>query len=488
MMEQIKSENILKTILKKKHITGIEISSKKIRKGDIFICIKGTEDDGHNYINEAIKNGAKVIIGEKKIKIKNKDIIYIKVENTKKVYLDLITDLYKEYINKVEIIGITGTKGKTTVSYIIDALLKEQYKKLNTVLGTVKYIIGKKEYPADTTTPSLLEINRFIKESAKRGIKNIIMEISSHALAQGRVANLKLSRAVITNITRDHLDYHKTFSAYFAAKVKILDLIKKEGKVIINIDDKHLDKILSKMKEKRLKYITYSAKKKADLKLLNYTTDLNGSKFFLQIDGKKVFLDTPLIGLHNIYNIMAAIGTVYDKLDLKNIKKTIKKLKTVKGRLEKIYDKNFFVFIDYAHTPDSMEKVLETLHRFKKGKIVSVFGAGGNRDKGKRPLMGAVAEKYSDIIIITSDNPRFENPAMIIKDILNGIKNKKKVIVKENRKKALSLAVSIAQKDDIIIVMGKGHETYQIIGNRKIKFNDAQTILYEIEKRYKNES
>ncbi len=488
MMEQKKYKNILKALLAKKQITGIEISSKKIKKGNIFICIKGTRDDGHNYIEEAIKNGAKVVIGEKEIKIKNKNIIYIKVKNTRKVYIDLISDSYKEYIDRAEITGITGTKGKTTVSYIIDALLKERYKKLNTVLGTVKYIIGKKEYPADTTTPSLLEINRFIKESVKKGIKNIIMEISSHALDQGRVANLKLSRAVITNITRDHLDYHKTFTAYFAAKMKILNLVKKDGKVILNLDDKHSDKILNRIKEKKLKYITYSAEKNADLKLLNYKTDLNGSKFLLKINGKKIFLDSPLIGLHNIYNMMAAIGAVYDKLNLKNIKNAIKKFKTVKGRLEKIYDKNFFVFIDYAHTPDSMEKVLETLYGLKKGRIISVFGAGGNRDKGKRPLMGAVAEKYSDIIIITSDNPRFEKTEIIIKDILNGIKNKKNVIVKQDRKEALAFAVSIARKGDIVIVMGKGHETYQIIGNRKIKFNDAKVILSEIGKRHKNES
>ncbi len=487
-MAYFKLDNNLKTLLKNKDINKIKISSKEIKKGDIFLCVKGTVDDGHNYINEAIKRGVRVIIGEKNIKIKNKKVNYIKVKDTKKTLLNLINFFYRKYINKAEIIGITGTKGKTTVSYVIDALLREQNKKLNTIIGTVKYVIGKKEYPAATTTPSLLEINRLISESIKNKIYTIIMEISSHALAQGRVANLKLLRAVITNITRDHLDYHKTFNAYFAAKMKILNILKKDGRVILNLDDKHADKILKIIKAKKLKYTTYSMKNKADIKLLSYKTDINGSKFILKIKTKKIFLDTPLIGLHNIYNIMAAIGAVYDKLTVKSIKRAIKNFKTVRGRLEKIYDKKFFVFIDYAHTPDSMEKVLETLYKLKKGRIISVFGAGGNRDKGKRPLMGAVASKYSDVVIITSDNPRFEKPQAIINDILKGIKNKENVIVKSDRKQALKIAILMAKKDDIVVIMGKGHETYQIIGDKKIKFNDAEVVLNEIRKLKKDES
>lgn len=473
---------MIKELLNNKEISGIEISSKRVKKGNIFICIKGISNDGHKFIGEAIKNGAKIIIGEKNIKIKNKEVTYIKVKDSKKALFEFLNLLYGKELEKAEIIGITGTKGKTTVSYIIDALLKEQNKRLNTVLGTIKYIIGKKEYSANTTTPSLLEINRYISESVKNGIRNIIMEISSHALDQGRVANLKLSRAIITNITRDHLDYHKTFSAYFAAKLKILDLVRKDGYVVLNLDDRHSDKILERIKNKKLKYITYSAEKKADIKLLNYKTDLSGSKFLLKIKTKKVFLDTPLIGLHNIYNIMAAIGAVCDKVNIKNIKRVIKKFKTVKGRLEKIYDKDFFVFIDYAHTPDSMEKVLETLYKIKRGRIISVFGAGGNRDKGKRPLMGFVAEKYSDTIIITSDNPRFEKPEAIIRDILKGIKNKENVVVEPDRKKALLRSIKMAKKNDIVLIMGKGHENYQIIGDKKIKFNDAEIVLSEIRK------
>lgn len=307
--------------------------------------------------------------------------------------------------------------------------------------------------------------------------------MSSHALHQGRVNNLKIDKAVITNIKRDHLDYHKTFNGYFSAKMKILDLIKKDGLVILNIDDEHSHRIIKQIKNRRLNYITYSINEKADINLLSYKSDIYGSKGELNIFNKKIIFDTPLIGLHNIYNIMAAIGAVIDRVNIKTIKKVLKNFSTVKGRLEKIYDKDFFVFVDYAHTPDSMEKVLDTLNKIKTGKIITVFGAGGNRDKGKRPLMGKVAEKLSDVVIITSDNPRFENPDNIIRDILKGIKREKNIFVEPDRKKAIKFAIRIAEKKDIVVLFGKGHEKYQIIKDKKIKFSDEKIALSEIKKR-----
>lgn len=491
MMEKMKILDLFKETgikfdylkLKDKIITGIEDASDKVEKNNLFVCIKGSSNDGHNYINEAIKNGAEIIVGEKKLKLKK--AIYIRVKNSRQALLKLVEKFYNYIIKKVKIIGITGTKGKTTVSYLIDSLLKEQFKKPNSIIGTIKYIIGNKQYNADTTTPSLVRINKLIAESVNKKIKDIIIEMSSHALHQGRVNNLKIDKAVITNITRDHLDYHKTFNAYFSAKMKILDLIKKDGFVILNIDDKHSDKILKQIKNRRLNYITYSINEKADINLLSYKSDIYGSKGKLKIFNKKIIFDTPLIGLHNIYNIMAAIGAVIDKVNIKTIKKVLKNFSTVKGRLEKIYDKDFFVFVDYAHTPDSMEKVLDTLNKIKTGKIITVFGAGGNRDKGKRPLMGKVAEKLSDVVIITSDNPRFENPDNIIRDILKGIKREKNIFVEPDRKKAIKFAIKIAEKKDIVLLLGKGHEKYQIIKDKKIKFSDEKIALSEIKKREK---
>lgn len=466
---------------KNKIITGIEDASDKVEKNNLFVCIKGNSNDGHNYVNEAIKNGAEIIVGEKKLKLKK--AIYIRVKNSKQTLLKLVEKFYNDIIKKAKIIGITGTKGKTTVSYLIDSLLKEQFKKPNSIIGTIKYIIGNKQYNADTTTPSLVRINKLIAESVNKNINDIIIEMSSHALHQGRVNNLKIDKAVITNIKRDHLDYHKTFNGYFSAKMKILDLIKKDGLVILNIDDEHSHRIIKQIKNRRLNYITYSINEKADINLLSYKSDIYGSKGELNIFNKKIIFDTPLIGLHNIYNIMAAIGAVIDRVNIKTIKKVLKNFSTVKGRLEKIYDKDFFVFVDYAHTPDSMEKVLDTLNKIKTGKIITVFGAGGNRDKGKRPLMGKVAEKLSDVVIITSDNPRFENPDNIIRDILKGIKREKNIFVEPDRKKAIKFAIRIAEKKDIVVLFGKGHEKYQIIKDKKIKFSDEKIALSEIKKR-----
>jgi len=491
MMEEIKIFDLFKEAgikfdylkLKDKIITGIEDDSGKVEKNNLFVCIKGSNYDGHNYINEAIKNGANIIVGEKKLKLKN--AIYIRVKDSRQVLLKLVENFYNDIIKKVKIIGITGTKGKTTVSYLIDSLLKEQFKKPNSIIGTIKYIIGKKQYNADNTTPSIVRINKLIAESESKNIKNIIIEMSSHALHQGRVNNLRIDKAVITNITRDHLDYHKTFNAYFSAKMKILDLIKKDGFVILNIDDKHSDKILEKIKNKKLNYITYSINKKADISLLSYKSDIYGTKGQLKIFDKKIIFDTPLIGLHNIYNIMAAIGAVIDEVNIKTIKKVLKNFSTVKGRLEKIYDKEFFVFVDYAHTPDSMEKVLDTLNKIKIGKIITVFGSGGNRDKGKRPLMGKVSDKLSDVVIVTSDNPRFENPDDIINDILKGIKRKSNLYVEPDRKKAIKFAIQIAEKKDIVVLLGKGHEKYQIIKDKKFSFSDEKIALAEIKKREK---
>jgi UDP-N-acetylmuramoyl-L-alanyl-D-glutamate--2,6-diaminopimelate ligase len=342
----------------------------------------------------------------------------------------------------------------------------------------VAYKIGKKIYESKNTTPSNLVLHKLIAEAAEKGIRDVVMEISSHALDQERAKNIGLDTAVVTNVTRDHFDYHKTFENYLKAKLKIVNALKPGGTLVVNLDDKNAGVFIKRAGKRKV--ITCSISKKADIRALKYYFDVKGMDLQLDVMGSALKLETNLVGEHNAHNIMTAIGAACKTVSLKNIKKAMEGFRGVKGRMQAVYNREFTVIVDFAHTAGSLEETLKALNKVKKARVITVFGAGGNRDKGKRPMMGEVAERLSDVVIVTSDNPRFEKPVEIIKDVLAGFKGRVKTYVEEKRQKAVRLAIKIARRGDIVLLAGKGHETYQDIGGVKYPYDDEHEALRAI--------
>jgi UDP-N-acetylmuramyl-tripeptide synthetase len=458
-------------------ITGVEDFSAKVRKGSLFICVKGFVHDGHDYLDEAVKKGASAIIIGRDTVVRDKNITVIRVADTKQALYKISDEFYKWTKGMIKLIGITGTNGKTTVLYMIDSILTQETGKPNAIVGTIEYRIGKDVYPSGNTTPSNITLHRLIAEAVKKKIKYFIFEVSSHALDQGRVNGIELDAAAVTNVTRDHFDYHKSFDNYLESKLKIIDYVKKGGVLVVNADDVNSGKFTEAAAAKGIKTVLCSFDRDADIKVKSFSSGLNGTKTVIDIKGKKLGLESRMPGRHNIYNMMFAAAATLRETSAGAIKKGIQKLTRVNGRSEVIYNKNFAVIIDYAHTPDALKKVLSSIAEFRKKRIITVFGAPGNRDKGKRPMMGAVAEKMSDLIVVTSDNTENEQADDIIKDIVAGIKNMKNVTVEPDRKKAIAFAVGSAKKGDIVLIAGKGHETYQDINGKKVPFEDKQVAL-----------
>ncbi|MCX8093388.1 MAG: UDP-N-acetylmuramoyl-L-alanyl-D-glutamate--2,6-diaminopimelate ligase [Candidatus Goldbacteria bacterium] len=460
-------------------IKGISDSSQEIKQGYLFACIKGISTDGHDFVNDAIKRGASVILSLKNMKVPE-NVTLIIVKDTKECFYKIIDYFYSESKKDIRIFGITGTKGKTTVSYMIADIIKKTLKKQVTVIGTIAYKVGNKIYSSKNTTPSNLIIHRLLYDSYKKGIKNVVMEISSHALDQDRIKNIHLDVAVVTNVTRDHFDYHGNFKNYLNAKLKIINYLKPRGLLIVNLDDKNYKYFIKKAKEKKAKIITYSVKKEADIKIIKSEINIKRMVAQVKIKDEIYEIQSKLIGEHNLHNIMASIGAMMNFTNTNKIINVMNEFKGVKGRMEVIYNKNFTVIVDYAHNADSLKETLITLNKIKIGRLIVMFGAGGNRDKGKRPVMGSIAERFADIVIVTSDNPRFEEPKSIINDILSGMKGNIKTYVVEDRKKAIYKAISLADKNDIVLLAGKGHEIYQEIKGKKYPFEDGKIALKAI--------
>jgi len=460
-------------------IKGIAISSKEVKDGYIFFAIKGEKTDGNLYIDEAIKNGAKVVISENEIK--NKKIIHLKTSDILKTLSTVSKNFYSNPSSKMKVIGVTGTKGKTTVTTIIYNILNNL--SINTgLIGTINYRTHNKIISdAQNTTPLPHMLHRLLSLMYENKDKCVVLEVSSHALKLKRVDDLEFDTAGFTNLYSDHMDFHKTRDDYINSKAKFFEILesspKKEKTAVLNLDDEFYKVVIPKIK--KAKIVTYSLKNNADIMAHNIELNPNYSIFELSIYGKRSKVKTHLIGLHNVYNILAAIACISNIVeDHQKIVSIIEKIKTIPGRLEKIESKKgFYVFVDYAHTHDSLKEVLITLKSIPHKKIITVFGCGGDRDKTKRPLMGKVAEDYSNHVILTNDNPRTEDPLNIISDIEKGFTNKNKYIIEPDREKAIKKAIEMADEGDIILVAGKGHEDYQIIGNQKIHFSDKEVIL-----------
>ena len=455
-------------------INNIEFDSRKIEFNDVFVAIKGVLSDGHNYIEKASDLGALVIICEKiPDKIIN-GITYVEVDNSNLALSVLAANYYGNPSDDIQLIGITGTNGKTTVATLLYKLFKKAGFKVG-LLSTVKILIDNKEYKATHTTPDSLTINRYLKEMVDEGIEFCFMEVSSHGIDQMRTRNLNFKGGVFTNLSHDHLDYHKDFAAYRDVKKMFFDQLPKNAFALTNSDDKNGKYMLQNTKAKKY---TYALKSIADYKSQVLENQFNG--LLLKINGQELWVK--LIGNFNAYNLLA-IYAVADLLGLENLEilQLMSELESVDGRFQYVVSKNnITAIVDYAHTPDALKNILETINaiRSKNEDLITIVGCGGDRDVAKRPKMGNIAASLSSKVIFTSDNPRSENPATIIESMEKGVsgENFNKTLSISDRKQAIKTACQLAKNGDIILIAGKGHETYQEIKGKRIDFDDYKII------------
>ena len=456
-------------------IKDVNIDSRKIKDGHLFIAMKGTQVDGHKFINKAIELGAVAILLEDMPEVLNEKVTYVQVASTEEEAGKVATMFYGEPSRKLRLVGVTGTNGKTTVATLLYRMFREFGYKVG-LLSTVCNYINDEEVPASHTTPDPIELNCLLAKMVKAGCEYAFMECSSHAIQQHRIGGLEFVGGIFTNLTRDHLDYHKTFENYRNAKKMFFDGLSKNAFAIPNADDKNGMVMVQNCKA-TIK--TYSIKRIADFRAKILECHFEG--MYLEINGKEVGVQ--FIGKFNVSNLLAVYGTAI-MLGKKpeEILIALSTLKSVNGRLEPIQSpEGFTAVVDYAHTPDALENVLSAIHDVldnKGGRVITVCGAGGHRDKGKRPLMAQEAVKQSDTVILTSDNPRDEEPQAIIDDMLAGLDTtqRKKVLTITDRKEAIRTAAMMAQKGDVILVAGKGHENYQEINGVKHHFDDHEVI------------
>ena len=456
-------------------ISEIIFDSRKVIENSLYIAIKGILADGHQYISSAIEKGAKVIVCEVLPEQKEEGITYIKVENSSKVLGLLASNFYGNPSEKLTLVGITGTNGKTSVS----TLLFDIFKKMgysSVLISTVEYRIGDEVFPSTHTTPDIITLNKILSKAVEQGCQYAFMEVSSHGIHQGRIDGLNFRVAGFTNITHDHLDYHKTFLEYLNTKKRFFDELPQTAVAITNIDDKNGLVMLQNTKAKKK---TYAVKTLADYHGKLLELDFNG--MLLDFNRKEFW--TTLTGKFNVYNLLLVFAIVRELgFEENEILTTISQLKRVNGRFEVLKSQGGIIFVvDYAHTPDALENILDSINeiRTKNERLITIFGCGGDRDREKRPEMGKVATRKSTLAIITSDNPRTEDPAQIIKEIEAGVEsqNFSKYITIPDRKEAIKMAIKFAESKDIVLVAGKGHETYQEINGVRHHFDDKETIL-----------
>ena len=455
-------------------ITGVNIDSRRIEKGHLFVAIPGTVTDGHKFIPKAIELGASAVLCEKMPEEQTSGVTYIQVASTEDAVGKVATLFYGDPSRKLKLVGVTGTNGKTTIATLLYNMFRKFGHKCG-LLSTVCNYIEDKAIPADHTTPDPIELNKLLAQMVDAGCEYAFMECSSHAIAQKRIGGLKFAGGLFTNLTRDHLDYHKTFENYRDAKKAFFDGLDKDAFAITNADDKNGSVMVQNCKA-QIK--TYSTRTMADFKAKIIECHFEG--MYLDINGKEVGVQ--FIGKFNVSNLLAVYGAaVMLGKKPEDILLVLSTLKSVNGRLEPIHSpEGYTAIVDYAHTPDALENVLNAIHEVLngKGKVITVCGAGGNRDKGKRPLMAQEAVKQSDKVIITSDNPRFEEPQDIINDMLAGLDQKqmKKVLSIVDRREAIRTACMLAEKGDVILIAGKGHEDYQEIKGVKHHFDDKEVV------------
>ncbi|CUU46901.1 UDP-N-acetylmuramoyl-L-alanyl-D-glutamate--2,6-diaminopimelate ligase [Clostridium beijerinckii] len=455
-------------------VNKINYDSRKAGIDDVFVCIKGYATDGHKYIEKAIENGAKVIVIQDDIEIKDENIAIIKCNDTRKALALMGANYYDNPSSKMKIIGVTGTNGKTTTAFMIKHILEESNKKVG-LIGTIANFIGDEKIHTERTTPESLELQELFSEMVDKGVEYCVMEVSSHSLALDRVYGIEFQVGIFTNLTRDHLDFHKTFENYYKAKFKLFERSRIK---IVNVDDNYGRQVINDLNNLKCNDIySFSVKSISDFKAFDEEMGSREIKFKLNLkEDEQFILNIP--GEYNIYNALGAIAACFKLgMPIKDIKSGIENV-VVLGRCERVakeYNLGYEIIIDYAHTPDGLENILKTAKAFTKGRLISVFGCGGDRDKVKRPEMGKISTDIADITIVTSDNPRSEEPLSIIKDIEAGI-DKDNYFVIENRKEAIKKSIDIALDNDVIVIAGKGHETYQVLKDETIHFDEREIV------------
>lgn len=456
-------------------INGVNIDSRQVQDGNMFIAVKGTAADGHTYIGKAIELGAKAVVCEDMPQELAEGVAYVRLANTEQNVGQIATNFYGDPTSKLKLVGVTGTNGKTTIATVLYNMFRSMGHKCGLLSTVCNYIDGE-AIPTEHTTPDPITLNKLIAQMVEAGCEYAFMEVSSHSVVQNRIGGLRFVGGMFTNITRDHLDYHKTFENYIKAKKQFFDNLPADAFAITNVDDKNG---MVMMQNTKATVKTYSVQSPADFKAKIIECHFEG--MYLEINGKEVGVQ--FIGKFNVSNLLAVYGTaVMLGKDPQDVLVALSAMKPVNGRFEALRSPSgYTAIVDYAHTPDALENVLNAIHGVmegKSGKIITVCGCGGNRDKGKRPLMAQEAVRQSDKVILTSDNPRFEEPEDILKDMQAGLTAEQlaSVLTIVDRRQAIKTACMLAQPGDVILIAGKGHEDYQIVKGVKHHFDDKEEV------------
>jgi UDP-N-acetylmuramoyl-L-alanyl-D-glutamate--2,6-diaminopimelate ligase len=462
------------------NITAVTDDTRRLEPGALFVAVKGTQSDGHRYVAQAAGAGAAAIVvdtGHQAADLAAQfRIPIIEVPDSRR-FLGILADrFYAHPSSHLKMIGVTGTNGKTTTTYLCKAILESAGRRVG-MIGTVAYQIGDQRIPANHTTPGALELQRLLRRMVDAGMDSVVMEVSSHALALDRTAACNFETVVFTNLTQDHLDFHADMEDYFLAKLRLFKQVRSKGRAIVNLDDPYGERVAA---VSEAPVWTYAVDQGADLCAKEVRVSLKGVEFRVETPSGAADISSPLVGRHNVYNLLAAIGVgLHQGLSLSIIRTGLSSLANVPGRFERIdCGQPFTVVVDYAHTEDALFRLLTTAQEVKTGRVITVFGCGGDRDRGKRPKMGRVAAKYSDLVVVTSDNPRTEDPLAIIREVEPGVKaglqgkEQGRYVIHPDRREAIEEAIREARPGDLILIAGKGHEDYQIIGNARLPFDD----------------
>ena len=494
-------------------INGLTYDSRQARPGRLFFAVEGEKTDGHNYIDEAVRRGAAAVVFSRQ-EISPKAPAAIQVKNVRRTMALWAAEFFSRPSESVTLVGVTGTNGKTTLSYLVESILHAAGLEPG-VIGTVNYRYQGREFPSHHTTPEAIDLQKMLADMFRAGVRSVAMEASSHALAQERVRALAFDIGVFTNLSRDHLDYHRDMEDYFLAKSRLFtDYLsaspKPDKAAVIFGEDPRAPELFGMLRGKNIELWSYGEGSQWDVRPLRVERDVKGLRGTVQARKTTIEFDSPLVGAANLQNILGAIGVASAlKLDPRAIADGVDKLRSVPGRLEKVPNRlGITILVDYAHSPDALEKVLGAVRPLTRGKLITVFGCGGDRDRGKRPVMGEIAGRLSDITVLTSDNPRSESPMAILNEVEAGMcrteviklsvsslqsraaetreprpETKRGYFVEADRRAAIEIALSIARPGDLVLIAGKGHEDYQILGRERIHFDDREVAREEAEER-----